>query len=221
MRRATVSYFSPTPRTKCRNFSNFSPTHSLRARSTARAEEFSAGYGELSNLVEVLGRLWLHSPSVRSLRSRRWALVCNAFGVEASWNRQLRTAQFSARTPRAFHNKSHGRDQWKRTLGCSPPHAHDPDECPTSVYLLIPTRLTTAFTCGPAARNVMSRETVMPARQVQRPCSALRPHARSTAQHPRKCGPGPRQCSSNSSSQHPASSSASAKTGRAAKSLEA
>src|SRR5262249_43653266 len=27
---------------------------------------------------------------------------------------------------------------------------------------------TTAFTCGPAARNVMSRKTVMPARQVQR-----------------------------------------------------
>src|SRR5262245_12494907 len=27
---------------------------------------------------------------------------------------------------------------------------------------------TTAFTCGPAARNVVSRKTVMPARQVQR-----------------------------------------------------
>jgi len=32
----------------------------------------------------------------------------------------------------------------------------------------IPSRLTTAFTCGPAARNVMPRKPIMPARQVQR-----------------------------------------------------
>jgi hypothetical protein len=46
------------------------------------------------------------------------------------------------------------------------------------------TRPTTAFTCGPAARNVMSRKTVMPARQVQRFVSPRR-HPCVTALPPR------------------------------------
>lgn len=46
------------------------------------------------------------------------------------------------------------------------------------------TRLTTAFTFGPAARNAMSRKTVMPARQVQRFVSPRR-HPCVTALPPR------------------------------------
>src|SRR5262245_28039296 len=39
-------------------------------------------------------------------------------------------------------------------------------------------RRTIAFTCGPAARNLVSRKTVMPARQVQRIVMPRLPHLR-------------------------------------------
>ena len=46
------------------------------------------------------------------------------------------------------------------------------------------------------------------------------PSTRSTTQHPRTCGPGPRQWSRTSSLSHPASWSASARIGIAAKSRD-
>src|SRR5262249_26104018 len=75
-----------------------------------------------------------------------------------------------------------GADQSRPPLRCSQlvePSNHDKPTHFDGVLL----RLTFAFTCGPAARNVVSRKTVMPARQVQRivsrcPCPSAKAHAR-------------------------------------------